>query len=87
MVKVFDRLYRRISSRLLHPKGWCVMLYYALTHNEIFDLGNQLSPANADHVAVDQFNIHQSPSGYIIVNHRELEAIKNILDRRGVGVY
>jgi hypothetical protein len=63
------------------------MLYYALTHNEIFDLGNQLSPANADHVAVDQFNIHQSPSGYIIVNHRELEAIKNILDRRGVGVY
>jgi len=64
-----------------------MQLYYALTHNEIFDLGMHPSMERADYHAVDQFNMHQSPSGYIVVNHRELEAIKNLLEKRGVGIY
>lgn len=63
------------------------MLYYAITHNEVWNLGEHPSIERADYHAVDQFNMHKAPSGYVIVNFRELEAIKNILDRRGVGVY
>ena len=63
------------------------MLYYAITHNEVFDLGEHPSIERADYHAVDHFNMHMAPSGYVVVNFRELEAIKNILDRRGVGVY
>ena len=64
-----------------------MQLYYALTHNYLFDLGMHPSIERADHHAVDQFNAHQSPSGYIVVNHKELEAMKNLLDKRGVGIY
>lgn len=63
------------------------MLYYAITHNEVWNLGEHPSIERADHHAVDNFNMHKAPSGYVVVNFRELEAIKNILDRRGVGVY
>jgi hypothetical protein len=45
------------------------------------------SVERADYHAVDQFNMHQSPSGYIVVNHKELEYLKNTLEKRGVGVY
>lgn len=62
-------------------------LYYALTHNYIFDLGAHPSIERADYHAVDKFNVHQSPSGYIVVNYKELEAMKNLLDKRGVGIY
>jgi hypothetical protein len=58
------------------------MLYYAITHNEVWDLGQHPSIERADFHAVDQFNMHMAPSGYVVVNFRELEAIKNILDRR-----
>jgi hypothetical protein len=62
-------------------------LYYALTHNMVWDLGQRASAKDAEDYAVDQFNIHQAPSGYVILNFRELEAIKNLLEKRGVGVY
>ena len=64
-----------------------MQLYYALTHNNIFDLGMHPSMERADYHAVDQFNMHQSPSGYIVVNHKELEYLKNTLEKRGVGIY
>ena len=51
------------------------MNYYALTSNMVWDLGTQLSPGNAEHYAVDQFNIHQAPGGYLIVNRAELKEI------------
>ena len=64
-----------------------MQLYYAITHNEVFDLGMHPSMERADHHAVDQFNMHQSPSGYVVMNHKELEQLKSILEHRGVGVY
>jgi hypothetical protein len=51
------------------------MNYYALTSNMVWDLGTQLSPANADHYAINQFNIHQARDGYLIVNRAELKEI------------
>jgi hypothetical protein len=41
----------------------------------VWDLGTQLSPANAEHYAVDQFNIHQARDGYLIINRAELKEI------------
>ena len=63
------------------------MLYYALTDNDLVDLGNHNSPSSADYMAVDSFNMHCAPNGYIVVNHRQLEALKNLLEKRGVGIY
>jgi hypothetical protein len=51
------------------------MIYYAITSNQVWDLGVQLSPGNADHYAVNQFNIHQARDGYLIVNRAELKEI------------
>jgi hypothetical protein len=61
--------------------------YYAITHNEVFNLGVHKTFEEADYVAVDRFNIHCAPGGYVVVNYRELEAIKALLDRRGIGVF
>jgi hypothetical protein len=58
------------------------MNYYALTSNMVWDLGTQLSPANADHYAVDQFNIHQAPRGYLILNRAELEEVIRLGNKR-----
>jgi hypothetical protein len=54
------------------------MNYYAVTSNMVWDLGTQLSPGNAEHYAVDQFNIHQAPRGYLILNSNEAQ--KNLFD-------
>ena len=51
------------------------MIYYAITSNYVWDLGTQLSPANADHYAINQFNIHQAKDGYLIINRAELKEI------------
>ena len=58
------------------------MLYYALTSNMVWDLGTQLSPGNAEHYAVDQFNIHQAPHGYLIANKAELEELIRLGNKR-----
>jgi hypothetical protein len=58
------------------------MNYYAVTSNMVWDLGVQLSPANADHYAVNQFNIHQAPRGYLILNRAELEEVIRLSNKR-----
>ena len=58
------------------------MNYYALTSNMVWDLGTQLSPGNAEHYAVDQFNIHQAPQGYLILNRAELEELIRLGNKR-----
>jgi hypothetical protein len=58
------------------------MNYYALTSNMVWDLGTQLSPGNAEHYAVDQFNIHQAPHGYLILNRAELEELIRLSNKR-----
>ena len=58
------------------------MNYYALTHNMVWDLGTQLSPGNAEHYAVDQFNIHQAPGGYLILNSNELRELIRLGSKR-----
>jgi hypothetical protein len=58
------------------------MNYYALTHNMVWDLGSQLSPGNAEHYAVDQFNIHQAPGGFLILNRAELEELIRLGNKR-----
>lgn len=51
------------------------MIYYAITSNQVWDLGDQFSLPNADQYAINQFNIHQAPGGYLIVNRAELNEI------------
>lgn len=51
------------------------MIYYAITSNQVWDLGDQFSLPNADRYAINQFNIHQAPGGYLIVNRAELSEI------------
>ena len=51
------------------------MIYYAITSNQVWDLGDQFSLPNADQYAINQFNIHQAPGGYLIVNQAELSEI------------
>ena len=58
------------------------MNYYALTSNMVWDLGSQLSPGNAEHYAVDQFNIHQAPGGFLILNRAELEELIRLGNKR-----
>ena len=58
------------------------MNYYALTSNMVWDLGSQLSPGNAEHYAVDQFNIHQAPGGFLILNRAELRELIRLGSKR-----
>lgn len=58
------------------------MNYYALTSNMVWDLGTQLSPGNAEHYAVDQFNIHQAPGGFLILNEAELRELIRLGNKR-----
>lgn len=58
------------------------MIYYAITSNQVWDLGVQLSPGNAEHYAVDQFNIHQAPGGYLIVNRAGLKELVRLGSKR-----
>jgi len=58
------------------------MNYYALTSNMVWDLGTQLSPGNAEHYAVDQFNIHQAPGGFLILNEAELKELIRLGSKR-----
>ena len=64
-----------------------MQLYYALTDNDLVDLGMHASPASADYMAVDSFNMHCAPNGYMVLTNRQLETIKNLLEKRGVGIY
>lgn len=69
-----DQEYIRLGlSGSIKPGGY--MIYYAITHNQVWDLGDQFSLPNADSYAINQFNIHQAPGGYLIVNQAELGEI------------
>jgi hypothetical protein len=58
------------------------MNYYAVTSNMVWDLGNRASLHDADHYAVDQFNIHHAPAGYLIVNSNELKELVRLSNKR-----
>jgi hypothetical protein len=58
------------------------MIYYALTENMVWSLGEQRSRKDAIDYAVDQFNIHQAPRGYLITTKAELEEIIRLGNRR-----
>jgi hypothetical protein len=58
------------------------MNYYALTSNMVWDLGVQLSPGNAEYYAVDQFNIHHAPGGFLILNSNELKEVVRLSNKR-----
>jgi hypothetical protein len=61
--------------------------YFAVTTNQVWNLGMHETPKNADRYAVSQFNVHQSTRGYLVMNYKELEAIKNLLDKRSIGIF
>jgi uncharacterized protein YfdQ (DUF2303 family) len=58
------------------------MNYFALTSNMVWNLGTQLSPGNAEHYAVNQFNIHQAPGGFLILNRAELNELVRLSNKR-----
>jgi hypothetical protein len=58
------------------------MNYYALTNNFVWDLDQRASAKDAENYAVDQFNIHQAPRGYLILNRAELEELIRLGNKR-----
>ena len=58
------------------------MIYYAITSNQVWDLGDQFSLPNADQYAINQFNIHQAPGGYLILNSNELKELIRLGSKR-----
>ena len=58
------------------------MNYYALTHNMVWDLDQRASREGAQDYAVDQFNIHQAPQGYLILNEAELRELIRLGNKR-----
>jgi hypothetical protein len=58
------------------------MNYYALTSNMVWDLDQRASREDAQDYAVDQFNIHQAPRGYLILNRAELEEVIRLGNKR-----
>jgi len=58
------------------------MNYYALTSNYVWDLDQRASKEGAQDYAVDQFNIHQAPGGFLILNRAELEGLIRLGNKR-----
>jgi hypothetical protein len=58
------------------------MNYYALTNNMVWDLDQRASAKDAEDYAIDQFNIHQAPGGYLILNRAELEGLIRLSNKR-----
>jgi hypothetical protein len=58
------------------------MNYYALTSNMVWDLGQKASAKDAEDYAIDQFNIHQAPFGYLILNEAELRELIRLGSKR-----
>jgi len=58
------------------------MNYYALTSNMVWDLGQKASAKDAENYAINQFNIHQAPRGYLILNRAELEEVIRLGNKR-----
>ena len=58
------------------------MNYYAITESMVWDLGQRASREDAQDYAVDQFNIHQAPFGYLILNEAELRELIRLGSKR-----
>ena len=58
------------------------MNYYAITHNMVWDLDQRASREDAQDYAVDQFNIHQAPGGFLILNEAELRELIRLGSKR-----
>ena len=58
------------------------MNYYALTNNMVWDLDQRASAKDAENYAINQFNIHQAPHGYLIANKAELEELIRLGNKR-----
>jgi hypothetical protein len=58
------------------------MNYYAVTSNMVWDLDQRASKEGAQDYAVDQFNIHQAPGGFLILNQAELEELIRLSNKR-----
>lgn len=56
--------------------------YFAVTDNQVWDLGFKKDHNDAKEYAVDQFNIHQAPRGYLIVNTNELKELVRLANKR-----
>ena len=58
------------------------MNYYAITESMVWDLDQRASREDAQDYAVDQFNIHQAPGGFLILNRAELEELIRLGNKR-----
>jgi hypothetical protein len=58
------------------------MNYYAITESMVWDLDQRASREDAQDYAVDQFNIHQAPFGYLILNEAELRELIRLGSKR-----
>lgn len=58
------------------------MNYYAVTSNMVWDLDQRASKEGAQDYAVDQFNIHQAPGGFLILNRAELSELVRLSNKR-----
>jgi hypothetical protein len=48
----------------------------------VWDLDQRASREDAQDYAVDQFNIHQAPGGFLILNRAELEELIRLGNKR-----
>lgn len=56
--------------------------YFALTDICVWDLGFFVSNGEAEEYAINQFNLHQAPRGYIVVNTNELKNLVKLSQKR-----
>lgn len=56
--------------------------YFAVTDNQVWDLGFFVSNKEAEDYAINQFNLHQAPRGYLVVNTNELKELVRLSNKR-----
>jgi hypothetical protein len=62
--------------------------YFAMTHEDIWNLGIHVNWEAAEAEAIDKLNIHWAPQSYIVLSRRELvNQAKHILQLTGEGVF
>ena len=50
-------------------------LFYAVTWEDVIDLGKHKTRDDAQDYAVDQYNVHQAKPGYLILDRSELREL------------
>ena len=56
--------------------------FFAVTHNQVWDLGFKSNHKNANDYAIDQFNIYHAPNGYLILHTNELKELVRFANKR-----